>query len=66
MAEPLLTRACRREAVERTPVWFMADITTPRDLFLHELGDILYVEQKLTEEVLPKLKIGRASCRERV
>ena len=23
MAEPLLTRACRREAVERTPVWFM-------------------------------------------
>lgn len=33
----------------------MADITTPRDLFLHELGDILYVEQELTEEVLPKL-----------
>jgi len=33
----------------------MADITTPRDLFLHELGDILFVEQKLTEEVLPKL-----------
>ena len=23
MAEPLLTRACRREAVERTPIWFM-------------------------------------------
>ncbi|HYY76745.1 MAG TPA: uroporphyrinogen decarboxylase family protein, partial [Gaiellaceae bacterium] len=23
MVEPLLTRACRREAVERTPVWFM-------------------------------------------
>ncbi len=23
MAEPLLTRACRRETVERTPVWFM-------------------------------------------
>ena len=23
MAEPLLTRACRRELVERTPVWFM-------------------------------------------
>ena len=23
MAEPLLTRACRREIVERTPVWFM-------------------------------------------
>jgi ferritin-like metal-binding protein YciE len=33
----------------------MADISTPRDLFLHELGDILYVEQKLTTEVLPKL-----------
>ncbi|MEO8290535.1 MAG: uroporphyrinogen decarboxylase [Gaiellaceae bacterium] len=23
MAEPLLTRACRRELVERTPIWFM-------------------------------------------
>jgi uroporphyrinogen decarboxylase len=23
VAEPLLTRACRREALERTPVWFM-------------------------------------------
>ena len=23
MADPLLTRACRRKAVERTPVWFM-------------------------------------------
>jgi ferritin-like metal-binding protein YciE len=33
----------------------VSEITTPRDLFLHELGDILYVEQKLTEEVLPKL-----------
>jgi ferritin-like metal-binding protein YciE len=33
----------------------MADITTPRELFVHELGDILYVEEKLTEEVLPKL-----------
>src|SRR5215216_6788358 len=33
----------------------MADITTPRELFIHELGDILYVEEKLTEEVLPKL-----------
>jgi ferritin-like metal-binding protein YciE len=33
----------------------MPDLMTPRDLFLHELGDILYVEQKLTGEVLPKL-----------
>ena len=33
----------------------MAEITTPRDLFLHELGDIMYVEQKLSSEVLPKL-----------
>ena len=33
----------------------MPELTTPRDLFLHELGDILYVEQKLTQEVLPKL-----------
>jgi ferritin-like metal-binding protein YciE len=33
----------------------MAEISTPRDLFLHELGDILYVERKLVNEVLPKL-----------
>jgi ferritin-like metal-binding protein YciE len=33
----------------------MAELTTPRDLFLHELGDILYVERKLANEVLPKL-----------
>jgi ferritin-like metal-binding protein YciE len=33
----------------------MAEITTPRDLFLHELGDILYVERALVEEALPKL-----------
>jgi ferritin-like metal-binding protein YciE len=33
----------------------MTAITTPRDLFVHELGDILYVEQKLTQEVLPGL-----------
>jgi ferritin-like metal-binding protein YciE len=33
----------------------MADITTPRELFLHELGDILYVEEQLVGEVLPKL-----------
>lgn len=33
----------------------MPEITTPRDLFLHELGDILYVEQKLADEVLAKL-----------
>jgi ferritin-like metal-binding protein YciE len=33
----------------------MSEITTPRDLFLHELGDILYVERALAEETLPKL-----------
>jgi ferritin-like metal-binding protein YciE len=33
----------------------MPDITTPRDLFLHELGDILYVERELAEKALPKL-----------
>ena len=30
-------------------------ITTQRDLFLHELGDILFVERTLEQEVLPKL-----------
>ena len=33
----------------------MAEIATPRELFLHELGDILYVERKLSDQVLPKL-----------
>jgi ferritin-like metal-binding protein YciE len=33
----------------------MAELTTPRDLFLHELGDVLYVERNLVDEVLPKL-----------
>ncbi len=33
----------------------MANITSPRDLFVHELGDVLYVEEKLEQEVLPKL-----------
>jgi ferritin-like metal-binding protein YciE len=33
----------------------MAEIQTPRELFLHELGDILYVERKLANEVLPNL-----------
>jgi ferritin-like metal-binding protein YciE len=33
----------------------VSNITTPRDLFLHELGDILYVEQQLANEALPKL-----------
>jgi ferritin-like metal-binding protein YciE len=31
------------------------EITTPRDLFLHELGDIMYVERQLSTQVLPKL-----------
>jgi ferritin-like metal-binding protein YciE len=33
----------------------MPEISNPKDLFLHELGDILYVERKLSEETLPKL-----------
>jgi ferritin-like metal-binding protein YciE len=33
----------------------MTEIAGPRDLFLHELGDILYVERALAEETLPKL-----------
>ena len=33
----------------------MAAITTPRALFLHKLGDILYVEEHLESEVLPKI-----------
>jgi ferritin-like metal-binding protein YciE len=30
-------------------------VSDPRELFLHELGDILYVERSLAEEALPKL-----------
>jgi ferritin-like metal-binding protein YciE len=41
----------------------MPEITTPRDLFLHELGDVLYVEERLEQEVLPKL-IGEVSDQE--
>jgi ferritin-like metal-binding protein YciE len=33
----------------------MPEIGTPRELFLHELGDILYVERDLAEKTLPKL-----------
>jgi ferritin-like metal-binding protein YciE len=33
----------------------MPEITNPKELFLHELGDILYVERKLADKVLPKL-----------
>jgi ferritin-like metal-binding protein YciE len=33
----------------------MSMITSPRELFLHELADILYVERNLAEETLPKL-----------
>ncbi len=33
----------------------MSEIRTPRDLFLHELADVLYVEEKLEQEILPKL-----------
>jgi ferritin-like metal-binding protein YciE len=33
----------------------VSEIQNPRDLFLHELGDILYVERSLADEALPKL-----------
>ena len=33
----------------------MSEITTPRDLILHKLGDILYVEEQLEQAVLPQL-----------
>lgn len=33
----------------------MPEITNERELFVHELGDILYVERKLANETLPKL-----------
>lgn len=33
----------------------MPEIATPRELFLHELGDILYVEEALVGDALPKL-----------
>lgn len=33
----------------------MSEITTPRELFLHELGDILYVERELVAEALPSI-----------
>ncbi len=33
----------------------MPEIGSPRELFLHELGDILYVERELADKTLPKL-----------
>ena len=33
----------------------MSEITSPRELFVHELGDILYVERQLADDALPKL-----------
>jgi ferritin-like metal-binding protein YciE len=41
----------------------MPEITNPRELFLHELGDILYVERQLVSETLPKL-IGEVQDKE--
>ena len=41
----------------------MPQITTQRELFLHELGDILFVERKLAAEVLPAL-IGEVHDKE--
>ena len=33
----------------------MSEIVTPKELFLHELGDILYVERELASKALPQL-----------
>jgi len=33
----------------------MSEISTPHELFVHELGDILYVEQQLVSKALPSL-----------
>jgi ferritin-like metal-binding protein YciE len=33
----------------------VSEIANPKELFLHELGDILYVERELADEALPKL-----------
>ena len=41
----------------------MPEINNPKELFLHELGDILYVERKLADETLPKL-IGEVTDEE--
>ncbi len=41
---------CKRE--REHPV---SQITTQRELFVHELGDILFVERQLASEALPKL-----------
>ena len=41
----------------------MSEIQNPRELFVHELGDILYVERSLAEEALPKL-IGEVNDEE--
>jgi ferritin-like metal-binding protein YciE len=41
----------------------MPEISSPKELFLHELGDILYVERKLSEETLPEL-IGEVTDEE--
>lgn len=43
----------------------MTDVRNPRELFLHELADILYVEQELADETLPKLigEVGDAELR---
>jgi ferritin-like metal-binding protein YciE len=33
----------------------VSHISTPRELFVHELGDILFVERQLANQALPKL-----------
>ena len=42
----------------------MGEMTDPRELFLHELGDVLYVEQTLVK-TLPKLQKEATDTRAR-
>jgi ferritin-like metal-binding protein YciE len=44
------------------------NVTNPRELFLMQLGEMLYVEQSLSEKVLPELheQVGNKHLRERI
>ena len=44
-----------RDTSNREKEHAVSQITTQRELFVHELGDILFVERQLADEALPKL-----------